>query len=479
MSNFYENIILKTDSYKMSHPMQYPKNIDYMHNYIESRGGCYGYTCFFGLQYYLKKYLTQTITEQMVDEAEILMKAHQVPFYADGWRYIVRELGGKLPLRIRAAKEGSVIKNHNVLITVESTDPKTAWLVGWVETLLLKVWFPITVASFSYKLSCIIKYFLDKSSDNSDDELMFRLQDFGYRGVSSEESAAIGGAAHLVSFQGTDNLAAILCLRHYYQAEMAGFSVPAAEHSTITSWGKNNELDAFDNMLVQFPHGIVSIVADSYNYFEAVDQIIGHKLKDKILKHDGFVTIRPDSGDPIANILFALESVEKNFGVTVNSKGYKVLNKIRILQGDGINENAIWDILKAVCDQGFSAENIVLGCGGALLQGNMNSSINRDTHRFAMKCSAITKGNSEIINVFKNPITDKGKISKQGRLDLICEGNANDPFAYKTININDLGLNNYHPNSMLDLVFENGEIKREQSLEQIRSINQGFRNFIK
>ncbi|WP_064605325.1 nicotinate phosphoribosyltransferase [Streptobacillus moniliformis] len=459
-----ENIILMTDSYKSSHFLQYPENTTYIHDYIESRGGLYGYTKFFGLQYYLKKYLSQKITMDMVNEANEVITMHGLPFNKKGWEYIVKELDGKLPLRIRAVPEGAIIKNHNVLVTVESTDDKVPWIVSWFETLLLKIWYPITVATYSYKIRQIISYYLELTSDRHDEEIDFKLHDFGYRGVSSEESAGLGGLAHLTNFKGTDTLKSIIFARKYYHCNMPGYSIPASEHSTMTSWTKNNEKEAYKNMLDKFPTGLVSIVSDSYNYYHAIENIFSKDLKDDILKRNDMVVIRPDSGDPITNILFTLKIVEENFGVTINSKGYKVLNNIRILQGDGIYEDNVWDILKAIKENGYSAENIAFGCGGSLLQGNKQSSINRDTHKFAMKCSCV-KINNKLVDVYKDPITDKGKVSKKGRLDLIKKENGE----LHTIKISYLDENNYHQNSILNIVYENGEIIKEYTLDEIRN----------
>ncbi|VWL85134.1 nicotinate phosphoribosyltransferase [Oceanivirga miroungae] len=457
------NPILTCDSYKISHPKQYPDNMMYMHSYIESRGGEYGYTKFFGLQYYLKKYLTVRLTKEMVDEASEIFKLHGIPFIREDFDYIVEKLDGKIPLRIRAVEEGAIIPNHNVLITVESTDKNVPYIVSWFETLLLKTWYPITVATYSYKIKQIIKYFLEKTCDNVDEEILFKLHDFGYRGTSSEESAGIGGLAHLTNFLGTDNIKALVYGRHYYNIDCAGFSIPAAEHSTITSWGRENEKKAIEHIIDSFKDNQLAVVCDSYNFFNAVEHIICEDLKDKIIKRDNLLVIRPDSGDAITNILFALEKLENAFGVTINKKGYKVLNHVRIIQGDSVYENTVWDILKSITDMGYSAENISLGSGGALLQGNKNSSINRDTHRFAMKCSSV-KIKDSFVDVYKDPITDKGKISKKGRLDLIIDENEK----IRTINITNLGENNYHKDSIMNIVFENGELLKEYSLEEIR-----------
>jgi nicotinamide phosphoribosyltransferase len=453
-----KNLILSTDSYKQSHYLQYPNGMTYMHDYIESRGGSYGVTKFFGLQYYLKEYLSKPITKEMVQEAKGICKLHGVPFNEEGWNYIAKL--GYLPIKIRAVEEGVVVPNHNVLITVESTDEKVAWITGFVETLIMKVWYPITVTTFSYKIKKIIKEFLDKTSDNPESELLTRFHDFGYRGVSSEESAGIGGMAHLVNFRGTDTLNAVLYAKKYYNCKMAGFSIPASEHSTMTSWKKENEEKAFENMIDKF-QGPVSIVSDSYNFFNAVDYIVGEDLKEKIKNHkNGPVIIRPDSGDAITNVLFALESLERNFGSVTNSKGFKVLNDVRIIQGDGINEDTIWDLCKIIMENGYSIENVAFGCGGALLQGNSHSSINRDTHRFAMKCSAAII-NGELIDIYKNPITDRGKVSKKGILDLIYENGE-----FKTINIE---KDKPHKNSVMKTVFENGKILKEYTFDEVRN----------
>lgn len=455
------NILLMSDSYKYTHSKQYPENMTYMHSYIESRGGTYGFTKFFGLQYYLKKYLTTQITKEIIDEAEKIVNSQNLPFDREMWEYILKEHNGYIPIRIRAVPEGIVVSNHNVLITVESTDEKVPSIVSFFETLLLKVWYPITTATLTYQYKRIFKYYLEQTSDNLS-HLDTMLHDFGYRGVSSEESAKIGGMGHLVNFSGTDNVAAILGANKYYNAPLKFSSVPAAEHSTITSWKKEHEKEAYEHLLDIYENQVFSVVIDSYNYYKAIEDIITDKLYEKIKKRNHILVIRPDSGEAVENILFACEHISKTFGYTVNSKGYKVLNNIRILQGDGINENTAWDILKALKDNGYAADNIILGSGGALLQGNDNSKINRDTHRFAMKCSCVII-NDKLVEVFKAPITDRGKVSKKGRLDLIYKNKK-----YVTVNIDNLALNEYHPDSIMQVVFENGRLVNELTFDNIK-----------
>lgn len=192
------NLILKTDSYKASQYKQYPEKSTKLFSYLESRGGVYPETIFFGLQYLLKKYLSTPISIDDVEEAKSFFATHGVDFNYDGWMYIAKDLKGKLPVIIRAVAEGAKVPTSNVLMTIESTDPKAFWVVNWLETLLLKVWYPTTVATQSYFLRQSIYDALVKTSDDPDAEIDFKLHSFGYRGSSSEETASIGGAAEAV-----------------------------------------------------------------------------------------------------------------------------------------------------------------------------------------------------------------------------------------------------------------------------------------
>lgn len=453
-----DNLILDSDSYKFSHWLQYPPGTTSMFSYLESRGGRYGKTVFFGLQYLLKNYLAKGVYPEQVREAEAFAKLHGVPFNAEGWRRIAEDLHGKLPVRIRAVPEGSVVPTHNVLMTVESTDPETFWIVSWIESLLMRVWFPITVATQSYHIKQDIYAFLKQTADDPDSEIGFKLHDFGSRGVSSQESAGIGGAAHLVNFFGSDTVAGIWLANKFYHHKMAGFSIPAAEHSSITSWGKDGEVEAYRNMLRQFakPGSLVAVVSDSYDLYNACNKLWGETLKQEVINSGATVVIRPDSGNPVEVVLTTLKILGDKFGTKTNSKGYKVLNNVRVIQGDGINQQSIQGILGCAKTLGWSASNIAFGMGGALLQ-----KVDRDTQRFAYKCSSVTVNGVER-DVYKDPVTDPGKRSKAGRLDLLLEGDD-----YLTVCLED--GQKEHPCSELVTVFENGRILKEYDLDSIRA----------
>jgi nicotinamide phosphoribosyltransferase len=454
-NNILLSNVLDGDSYKFSHYKQYPPNTTAMFSYLESRGGDYPTTVFFGLQYYLKKYLSQTITVEQVEEAKIFSAAHGVPFNYDGWMRIATVLKGKLPVIIKAVPEGTELPTSNILMSVESTDPETFWVVSWIETMLVRLWYPITVATQSRYIKALLRNYLEKTSDDPEGELPFKLHDFGSRGVSSQESAMIGGASHLVNFLGSDTIAGIYMANKYYHGNMAGYSIPASEHSTMTMWGKDNEVKAYDNMLEQYKHSpIFACVSDSYDIYNAAENIWGGELKQKVIDFPGTVVIRPDSGYPPEVVAKLLEKLDDAFGHTVNSKGYKVLNhNVRIIQGDGVNYDSIARILHEMVDLKYSVTNIAFGMGGALLQ-----QMNRDTLRFAFKCSwAEVDGKG--VDVYKDPVTDTKKKSKRGKLDLITDD--------KEEYVRTARIGGGHK-SLLRTVFKNGQIMLDVTLESIR-----------
>jgi nicotinamide phosphoribosyltransferase len=458
-----KNILLNTDSYKVSMFKQYPAGTTGVYSYIESRGGRYDETVFFGLQAFIKEYLLEPITQADIDVADEILTAHGEPFNREGWQYILDQHKGFLPVAIRAVPEGTVVPVKNVLATIENTDPECFWLTTYLETALLRaVWYPTTVATQSKSIKNIIKDFLERTGDPS--TIDFKLHDFGARGVSSMESAGIGGAAHLVNFMGSDTITGVLFAREYYNAGIAGFSIPAAEHSTITSWGRDNEVKAYANMVAQFakPGSIVAIVSDSYDVYNAASKLWGEQLRQQVIDSGATIVIRPDSGDPVAVNRQLIEILGEKFGYTTNTKGFKVLNNVRLIQGDGVNEMSIRSILGALMAMGWSADNIAFGMGGALLQ-----QIDRDTQKFAMKCSAALI-NGEWVDVQKDPITDSGKKSKAGRVTLWT--NSGGEFASGVTpptGWTDRGIGGW--TNALEMVFMNGQLTKDTSFAEVRA----------
>lgn len=451
-----DNIILETDSYKVSHWKQYPPGTTHVYSYFEARGGLYNRVLFFGLQYILKEYIVgQAVNYEKIDKARAFFKDHfgtDTLFNLEGWYHVMKAHNGRLPIEIKAVPEGTVLPIRNVLFTVENTCPDCFWITSYLETILEQAWYPSTVATKSWELKGAIKKWLNKTGDDIPD---FKLHDFGYRGSSSQESAAIGDAAHLINFKGTDTLAGIRLVQGYYGAtDMPAFSIPAAEHSTITSWGKDHEKESFENMLDQFPEGLIAVVSDSYDIYNAVEKIWGEQLKNKIVNRKGTLVIRPDSGNPNEVVVKILGLLGDKFGYTTNKKGYKVLpSYLRVIQGDGVDYEALPGILESIAEAGWSIDNVAFGSGGGLLQ-----KVNRDTLGFAYKASNVTV-DEEDIPISKNPATDPTKKSKAGKLALLnVDG-------WKTV-VLEGGVTSSRDE--LQTVFKNGELLIDQNFSDIR-----------
>ena len=460
-----KNLILNTDSYKVSMFKQYPAGTTGVYSYIESRGGRYDRTVFFGLQAFIKEYLLEPITQSDIDIADEILTAHGEPFNRAGWQYILDNHAGYLPVVIRAVPEGTVVPVKNVLATIENTDPECFWLTTWLETALLRaVWYGTTVATQSYTIKQVILDYLERTGDPT--TIGFKLHDFGARGVSSLESAGIGGAAHLVNFMGSDTISGVLFAREYYNAGIAGFSIPAAEHSTITSWGRDGEVDAYRNMLNQFakPGSIMAVVSDSYDIYNAAEKLWGEELRQQVIESGATVVIRPDSGDPVEVNRRLIEILGRKFGYTTNSKGFKVLNNVRLIQGDGINELTVRSILGAFMAMGWSADNIAFGMGGALLQ-----IVDRDTQKFAMKASSACI-NGKWVDVVKDPATDPGKKSKAGRVTLWQSGREYFSSVDKPKTWTDYGVGD--ATEVLEEVYRDGKLIKEIDFATVR-VNAG------
>lgn len=456
---------LRTDSYKLSHWKQYPEGTTRMVSYLESRGGEFDECTLFGLKYILNRFLTKPLTKEDVEFATNFAILHGEPFNAQGWMHIVDTYEGRLPVKIRAIKEGTVVPVKNCLLTIECDDPDCFWVVSWLETMLVRLWYPSTIAMGSRESKKVLIEYFHETSDRPLSDVLFKLHDFGARGVTCEEQAMIGGAAHLTAFLGSDTIEGILMANHYYKISMAGFSIPASEHSTVSMWGRMLEHDMFKHYAitylanVQNPEGIPKLaacVSDTYNVYQACEWWTTGELKNIIKNSGGTIVVRPDSGDPLEVLPKMFEIFATNIGdeITVNSKGFRVLPSwIRVIQGDGIDRRSMKAILRKLADLKWSVDNIAFGSGGGLLQ-----KVNRDTQKWAFKC-CYAEINGVSVDVRKDPITDPGKQSKEGRLDLIQLPNGK----FDTIKLPD-GGHEYHENSIMDLVYDLGYLTQESDV---------------
>lgn len=473
------NLLLLSDSYKFNHWAQYPEITEAVMSYFESRlGAKFQETVWVGLQYILEEYFVgQVVTRDKIEEAAILSQNHfgdNEAFNREGWEHILNEYNGYLPLRIRSVPEGTPVTINNVMMTIENLGgEKTKWLTNFSETILTHVWFPSTVATLSREVKKMCKRELDNSCDLPEDVksiiLSYMLHDFGFRGTSSNESAGIGGFAHLANFMGTDTVIAMLVARDYYGADPEfkniAHSVRATEHSVMTSLGEDGEKQVLENFIRKNPQGIISCVADSYNIERFINEYV-RDFKDLILARQPnangvckFV-VRPDSlrfeGDtPEDQMVWILDQLWEIFGGTVNTLGKKVLNPCcSTLWGDGIDIYGIEKILIACVKAGYSVESLVFGMGGGLLQ-----KVNRDTQRNAFKCCAQMQA-GKWVDVKKNPL-DTSKASKGGRLALIRGTIDNEFYTVREEGIDE-------SENLLQITYEMGRILKRYTLDDIR-----------
>jgi nicotinamide phosphoribosyltransferase len=458
-----DNTILDTDSYKLCHQAMYNVlGVTKAFSYIEPR--IFGEEMeVVGLNIWLKR--LRPVTMEMIDQAEEFFANHIIGgremFPRKDWEKVVNVYGGYPPLTIRALPEGTIVDSQNALVTIECTDPELAWMAAYFETTILRaIWYPVTVASRSRKIRNILKKYIAETSDlDIASAIAFMFHDFGARGVSSKESAGIGGFAHLATGAlGTDTITGALFANVYYNTPMSGFSVFATEHSIMTMRGKAGELQTVRDLIKKYNKGpgtIVSIVSDGYSIWDLALHYCT-TLYSEIVESGIRLVVRPDSGDAVTVVVGLLQMFDKYYGSVVNSKGFKVLNIVRILQGDGLSTPEDFErILIAVKEAGFSVENIVFGQGGGLLQ-----QVNRDTYKFAMKTCA-AEVNGIWIDVFKDPITDQGKRSKKGRLTVA----KNRLGEFQTIRVEELDENHVE---VMETIWVNGQLLRDYTLDEIR-----------
>ncbi len=421
---------VRTDSYKAGHFLQYPDaaNIKKMVAYGEFRCGyprmADNRITYYGIRYIVETVLNHQWTVAEVEKADKFFATHNAgftpyPYPKDLFLKFIAENDGYFPVKVQSLPEGTIIYPHVPVYQITAEYPY-APLVTYLETLLTHVWYPTTVATLSRHVRTLIDTYFDKTVDPANFwKKDSRLHDFGYRGCTSEEQAILGGVAHLLNFTGSDTMAAAYYAQfHLNNGKPVANSIPATEHSVMTSYA--SEQEAVEQMMKMFGAnpgvnqlGIFATVGDSYDYANFLNTIVPN-VYEKFKGKFGLWVLRPDSGNPVECVMMGLQAAEKTFGVTINSKGYKVLNGAAVIQGDGIDIEVVHDILMAGEDLGFSVENIAFGMGGGLLQ-----KVNRDTLSFATKLSQITYADGTVRDVMKQPKTDSGKTSLPGELMVV------------------------------------------------------------
>ncbi|WP_256843185.1 nicotinate phosphoribosyltransferase, partial [Rodentibacter pneumotropicus] len=469
---------LLCDFYKTSHRIMYPEGSQILYSTFTPRSNKQApyltRVVSFGFQAFITKYLIHYFNDNFFsrDKNEIVSEYSafiKKTLQLDDTGEHIKQLHelGYLPVRIKAIPEGKTVAIKVPVMTIENTHPDFFWLTNYLETLInVSLWQPITSASMAFAYRTVLVKFANETCDNPD-HVPFQSHDFSMRGMSSLESAETSGAGHLTSFLGTDTIPAISFIEAYYGSkELIGTSIPASEHSVMSSHGID-ELPTFRYLMAKFPNNMLSIVSDTTDFWHNITVNLP-LLKAEIMARaeNARLVIRPDSGDffaiicgdPMADTEHErkglIECLWDIFGGTVNQKGYKVLDPhIGAIYGDGVTYEKMVKILEGLKAKGFASSNIVFGVGAQTYQRNT-----RDTLGFAIKATSITI-NGEEKAIFKNPKTDNGlKKSQKGRVKVL---------SYDTY-IDGLTAKDDFSDDLLEVFFEDGKLLRRTDFDQIR-----------
>ena len=479
------DFITLTDGYKADHRRQYPNGTEYVYSNFTARSTRIGgadSVVFFGLQYFLRTYFMELAADSFFSRNRGTVMA-QYRQFLDGYLG-PNEIGdehigqlhelGYIPLRFCALPEGTSVPFRVPMFTIENTLPEFYWVTNYFETLMSSVlWMPCTSASTAKRYRQLLANAAELTG-GSQDFIQWQGHDFSFRGMACLEAAALSGAGHLLSFSGTDSIPSIQLLKdHYSGFGLIGGSVPATEHSVMCAGGKEDETETFRRLLRLYPRGIVSVVADTWDLWNVVSDILP-TLKDEILARDGKLVIRPDSGDPVLILTGdarqtpgtpahkgIIECLWDLFGGSTNAKGHKELDpRIGAIYGDSITEERARLICERLKAKGFASTNVVFGIGSFTYQY-----VTRDTNGFAVKATwAQVNGEERLL--FKDPKTDDGvKKSARGRLAVLKT-----PDGWRLID----GLTKrqqaeYGAQNALQPVWEDGRFVHQcHSLEEIR-----------
>lgn len=411
-----KNITIDTDAYKLTHWLQRPKDITKLYSYGEPRkGGFFKNICYMGLAIDVQEHLLTPVTKAMIEEGqEESFYTFGTPDYfnTEAWTKVMKL--GYHPIKIMSIPEGSIIPEGNVCFTIESTEPWFANMLSHYEDLLMWSWYISDVCTRAYHIKKNITPYFEKTCDNPHAILPYAVNDFGLRGAQGYEAAIRGGIAHLVHFEGSDNMPASRMIKDFYGYKGRAKSVWATEHSVATAFGPGRgEYEYVISQLSQHTDKTKSLVIDSYDADNFMLNIVGsEEVKALVKAHTGRIVWRPDSNIPINNALRYSDILASHFGITVNRKGYKVINEnTGLIQGDGMNEESIPQLYKDYTNSRWAAENLLTGSGGGLLVENLT----RDRQRWAIKASYGEK-NGVPFDIRKTPKSDMTKMSKGGKL---------------------------------------------------------------
>ena len=481
------NTLHLSDGYKVDHRNQYPEGTELVYsNWTPRKSRVKGVdkVVFFGLQYFIKKYLQEEFDQNFFGKpkAEVVKKyKRRIGSYLgpDAIKYehveALHDLG-YLPIEIKAVHEGMLVPMRMPMFTIKNTLPEFFWITNFLETISsCIIWMPCTSATMSLQYRKILNRFAEMTGGDTE-FIPFQAHDFSFRGMAGLEAAMMSGAGHLLNFSGTDTIPAIDFLEDFYNAdsdkELVGVSVPATEHSVMCMGTQDDETGTFRRLINEtYPTGIVSIVSDTWDFWKVITEYIP-ELKNEILARDGKVVIRPDSGDPVKIICGdpdatvgspaykgAVECLWETFGGTTTAKGYKLLDShIGLIYGDSITLERCETICQQLADKGFASTNTVFGIGSYTYQY-----VTRDTFGFAMKAT-YGEVNGKGRNIFKDPKTDDGtKRSAKGMLSLHGSDTEIKELREEVNKAEEA-------TGMLETIYKDGKLVKEVSLSEIRAL---------
>ena len=509
--------ILLTDGYKLNHHNMYPEGIEMVYSnwtprsnkfFPEAKDGA----VVFGIQYLINEYLIKQFNEGFFnrpwDEVSKEYKFRTDNFTGDTGIEHIKALHklGYLPIEIKALPEGSVCPIRVPMLTIKNTLPEFAWLTNYLETLLSNVlWMPCTSATGARIAKKQLVEHAKKTGFPKDVELGFCCHDFSMRGMSSIEASIVSGMAHMTSFCGSETIPAIRALEEYYNAdsskELVAATIPASEHSiecsnAVFDGDTVDEMPYFKRLINDvYPNGFVSIVSDGFDFWKVVEEYLP-ALKEDIMKRDGRVVIRPDSGNP-ADIICGLRTnpqyrtrihegkyfcdynpfnteskfvevsegqyygayymLGKIFGWNTTDKGYLYPStKVGLIYGDAITlerQKQIYDRLESA---NLAGVNLVLARGSFEYQFK-----SRDSLGFAQKCTAVVI-NGKLKNIFKKPKTDDGTKNSLKGLIAVYKDEIGKYYAKDEVSFEE------EKQGELKTVFKDGKLLVDWSLQEIR-----------
>jgi nicotinamide phosphoribosyltransferase len=472
------NPIFYIDFYKVGHVIQYDKRTKQIWSNWTARSSRTSRqsVVFFGLQYFIKKYLMdefnagffeQSLSYILAEYREVIQKTLGVKDPKTDHIEALWHLG-YLPISIYALPEGDSVPIKVPSVVITNTHDDFFWLPNYLETIFSAIlWKPSTSATTAQEYR---KLFTKHALASGETDLSFvdyQGHDFSMRGMSGLEDAILSGMGHLTAFNGTDTIPAILAANQYYDADYScGGSVPATEHSVMCAGGQDDEFETFHRLITEtYPTGIVSIVSDTWDLWKVLVDYIP-RLKDVILARAGKVVIRPDSGDPVKIICGdplatnwpargTLRILADVLGTTAG-KGLPIINNAGAIYGDSITLERADRILTRIVDElKLSPYNMVFGIGSYTYEY-----VTRDTYGHAMKATAVRRGD-EVIPIFKKPVTDDGLKTSLKGIPVVFK-------AGSVYHVVDMGAPSDLDNCAYRKVYYNGRLLINEKFDTIR-----------